>query len=144
MANTLGYLLALSALLFVSGCCGSTESKSSCQLGTYGEACTQFCDRSAGTQFDLGPNCFSQCMDDVKQQGLGDATTCCKKSMRNECQDWCSAKLSQTAATYGSTMDQAEKDDFVQGCMDECTGGYQQLGISLDSCSLLSVGSFTN
>ena len=142
--NLFIYALIFGTLALIAGCCGSTGPKSSCSLGTYGEACTQFCDRSAGTQFDSGPNCFSQCTDAVRQQGFGDATTCCTETINQGCQRTCSSKLSQMVSQYGGVMDQTEKDDFAQGCVAECTGAYGQLGISLDSCNLIDASLVIN
>ena len=144
MAKTyLVYGMLAIALVLVSGCCGSTgpsssSSSSFCSMGTYGNACTNFCEKSAGTQFDEGSNCFSGCMDAVRQQGLGDATACCTESINQQCQKTCDSQLSNMVASYGSVMDNAEKQDFLYGCVAECTGPYEQLGISLDSCSVFN------
>ena len=141
--NIFIHALIFGTLALIAGCCGSTSS-SSCSLGTYGEACTQFCDRSAGTQFDSGPNCFSECTNLVRQQGLGDATTCCTETINQGCQRTCSGRLSQVVSQYGSVMDHAEKDDFTQECIGECTGAYQQMGISLDSCNMIDASMMIN
>lgn len=127
----------LAAMALLAGCCGLT-GPSSCT--TYGEACTEFCEKSKGTQFDPGGDCFTTCMGEVKAQGLGDSTTCCKESMRTQCQSTCDAKFSQLYAKYGaSAMDPGEKQDFIDGCLAECQGMYEQIGMPLDSCSLVDV-----
>ncbi len=123
-------------ILLLAGCCGLT-GPSALGCTTYGEACTEFCNKARGTAFDYGPNCFSQCMDDVRSQGLGDATTCCKESMKQQCERVCKSRLSAIAAKYGQPLDEEE----VGECMDECVGAYIAIGMSPDSCSLIDMES---
>lgn len=114
--NAVQMMLLFGVLLF-AGCCGPTgasESSGSCSLGTYGSACTDLCDRMGGE------DCFTKCMDEVRAQGLGDATTCCKSTYRQNCEQICNE--------YGSYgMDE---------CMSDCAGQFSSLGFSLDSCAL--------
>lgn len=130
-------------LLLIAGCCNltspSSESSSSfCSLGTYGPACTSYCEKAAGTQFDSGPNCDLDCMNLVRQQGLGDATTCCKESISQQCQRSCTNEVSALVSKYGAdVVTPAEQQDTLNGCLAECTAAYQQLGVSMDSCSVM-------
>ncbi len=128
-------------LLLIAGCCGMSSPSSSssfCSLGTYGPACTNFCEKSAGTAYDGGPDCVSECMDLVRQQGLGDATTCCKESISQQCQRSCTNEVSALVSKYGAdVVTPAEQQDTLNGCLDECTAVYQQFGVSLDSCSVM-------
>ena len=121
-----------------------SSSSSFCSLGTYGPACTNLCEKMAGTQFDGGPNCFSDCMDTVRQEGLGDATTCCKESINQQCQRSCANVVSALVSKYGAdVVTPEEQQDTLSGCLNECTGLYQQVGISLDSCSVLDYAAIT-
>lgn len=137
MAMKIPPALALFWLVALAGCCGPT-GPSSCT--TYGEACTEFCDKARGTQFDYGTNCFSECMSEVKMQGLGDATTCCARTQMEECESACNSQASRLASQYGISQD--EQDEIIYECMGECTGMYQALGMSLDSCALVAVSQF--
>lgn len=113
----------LVALFVFAGCCGMTGSpspSSSCPYGTYGETCSAFCSKSVSNE-----SCIPDCMDSVRSYGLGDATTCCKTSIRQNCDATCTA-LEQ------STQGDTPKAD----CMEECTGAYSTLGIPLDICYL--------
>ncbi len=110
-------IMFLFGVVLFSGCCGSTgpsESSGSCSLGTYGSACTDLCDRMGGD------SCFTQCMDEVRARGLGDATTCCTSTYRQGCEQMCSE--------YSSVP----HDE----CMSDCEGQFSSLGFSLDSCAL--------
>ena len=102
-------------------------------MGTYGSACTNFCDKSQGTEFATSGDCFTACMGTVRQQGFGDATTCCKESMSTICQRTCSNSMAAIAQKYG----QAPGPEEVSQCVDECSGMYIQLGIPLSSCGLI-------
>ena len=110
-------IFALSLLLL--GCCSGTSSPPSgsqpgfCPYGTYGSACTDIC-----AKMRQGEGCFSTCMDWVRKEGLGDATTCCKKTFRGWCQELC--------AEYSGIPEQE--------CMGDCSEQYGAFGISLDSC----------
>lgn len=138
MANHhVSYFAFAAALIVFGGCCGPVSSSSSCT--TYGEACTEMCDKAKGTQFDAGPNCFSDCTAMVRQQGFGDATTCCKVSISQRCQSTCSSQWSKMSSNYGA--DPADKTDFIDGCMAECTGPYEQMGIPLDHCGVIDPSS---
>lgn len=125
------------SLVMLSGCCGTTGSASSCTLGTYGEACTYFCERARGTEFDGGPTCFSDCTDLVRQQGFGDATTCCRESVRRMCQRTCSDMADNFISQYGDVMEPGEAAEVEEECWYECTGAYDIMGIPLDSCSVI-------
>ncbi len=58
-------------------------------------------------------------MDWVRKEGLGnDATTCCKSTFRQWCQDMCTE--------YSGIPEQE--------CMGDCEAQYGAFGISLDSC----------
>src|SRR5512137_2626637 len=110
-------LLALAVSLLAYGCCGPTApstNQGSCPYGTYGSACTDVCQKA-----NLGEGCFSQCMDDVRSEGLGDATTCCESTFRQVCDYQCTAL---EESTQGDTT-KAE-------CMDECTATYATVGVS--------------
>ena len=148
MANTSVLLAVIASFALLFGCCGTTApetpSTGFCPLGTYGGACTNFCEKAKGTGFDPGGDCFAQCTDDVRTQGLGDATACCKESMRAQCTRTCNAMLSNTESEYPGQMDSAEASDFLYGCMAECGGAYGQIGISADSCSLFDASSLAN
>ncbi|NYZ74047.1 hypothetical protein H0O00_02805 [Candidatus Micrarchaeota archaeon] len=118
------YLIGIfAAFAFLSGCCGSTTPSSSsgfCPYGTYGSACTNIC-----SQLNQGEGCFSQCMDGVRAEGLGDATTCCTSTFRQDCDSMCT-ELEQS--TQGDTT-KAE-------CMEECFANYATVGIDMDSCAV--------
>jgi len=130
-------------VLAISGCCNVTSpsppaSSSFCSLGTYGPACTAYCEKAAGTQFDSGPNCDVDCMDLVRQQGLGDATTCCKESINQQCQRSCTNVVNALVSKYSAdVVTPEEQQDTLDGCLAECTGFYRQVGIPLDSCSVI-------
>ena len=116
----LAVFIAITAF-FVMGCCSSTvntPSSSSCQYGTYGESCTKVCDK-----LSQDPNCFTNCMEQVRAAGLGDATTCCKTSVGAKCQSQCSALATST-----------QGDTTEMECMDECTAAYSSQGITADTC----------
>ena len=118
------YLISiLAAPLVLYGCCGSTTPSSSsgfCPYGTYGSACTDIC-----SQLNQGEGCFSQCMDGVRAEGLGDATTCCKTTFGQYCDSTCTDLESST-----------EGDTTKAECMEECTAVYGTVGVSSDSCYL--------
>jgi hypothetical protein len=77
-------------------------------------------------------------MDLVRQQGLGDATTCCRESISQQCQRSCTNMVSALVSRYGAdVVTPEEQQDTLNGCLGECTGGYLQLGMSLDGCSTL-------
>ena len=135
--------LAIFGLLFIGllimGCCGTSTPSANCPYGTYGSSCTELCDKSQGTQFDGGPNCFSDCMDMVRAQELGDATTCCKENGRQQCNRYCANMAAQLKAKYGSVVDPAEESDTMEGCMAEC-GGFETIGVDLDrTCAVLDL-----
>jgi hypothetical protein len=127
---------------FFAGCCGPSSPSSSSHCTTYGDACTEFCGKGGGQFFSAGTDCFSGCMSDVKAQNLGDSTTCCRETLRTNCQNTCNSKWQQMVAKYGDSggMDQGEESDFLEGCMAECTGIYDNLGMSPDYCSLVDAG----
>lgn len=130
-------LLAIPLLvLVVSGCCGMSGS-SSCPLGTYGSACSSLCAKASGTPYDGGPACVSDCMDGARDAGLGDATTCCTESISRACQRTCAAQVAATVARYGGTMGEEQQEEIWE-CVGECTGPYEQMGVPLDSCNVLS------
>jgi hypothetical protein len=116
------FALVISSAFFLLGCCGAStpSSSSSCPYGTYGSACTDFCSKMGNDE-----NCFSDCMSLVRDEGLGDATTCCKSTIRQDCDAGCSQLESET---HGDTT-KAE-------CMEECTATYSTYGIDLDTCAL--------
>ena len=136
-------ILVLILAVVLSGCCGMsgfTPPSTSCQLGTYGSACTNFCEKAAGTQFDGGPSCVSDCTDLVRQQGLGDATTCCTETISQQCQITCGAKVSDLVRKYGvDVVTPEEQQDTMDGCIAECTGAFVQMDIPLDSCSVFDI-----
>ncbi len=112
------HLIIMLGMAAFAGCCclgeGLASGSSSCSLGTYGEACTNLCDRTGGD------NCFTKCMDEVRARGMGDATTCCTSTYRDKCQQICNE--------YGSYgMDE---------CMSDCSGQFTELGFSMDECAL--------
>ncbi|MFA5411890.1 MAG: hypothetical protein WC350_00905 [Candidatus Micrarchaeia archaeon] len=113
------HLILMLGMAALAGCCCGGERLSPvggfCSLGTYGSACTDMCNRVGG-----GADCFSQCTAEVSAQGLGDATTCCSTTYRQECQIMC--------GEYGSYgMDE---------CMNDCAVQYEGLGFSMDECAL--------
>ena len=115
------FFLIISSFL-LAGCCGPTGSMSSsgsCPYGTFGESCTNVCNI-----VNQGDSCFTKCMDQVRNDGLGDATTCCKKTVRMECDEQCTA-LEQS--THGDTT--------KSECMDNCLGTFASTGLPLDSCA---------
>ncbi|MEM0438372.1 MAG: hypothetical protein QXU54_03685 [Candidatus Micrarchaeia archaeon] len=135
----------LAAGILLMGCCGPTSSgtSGSCPYGTYGQACTEFCDKSAGTQFDEGPNCFSECIYIVKQQGLGDATTCCKENIRQGCTRVCQEQIGRMKSTYGPEAVNEEMQDFMSECTGECITPYTAMGIDIDStCNLIDLSQY--
>jgi hypothetical protein len=74
----------------------------------------------------------------VKQEGLGDATTCCKESIDQQCQRSCNDEVKALISKYGAdVVTPAEQQDTLNGCLDQCYGIYQQLDIPVDSCSVL-------
>jgi len=112
--------------LFVFGCCcaltpdssSSSSNSGSCPYGTYGSACSYACSIAG-----VGGNCFSECMDGVEAEGLGDATTCCSGTFRQECDSLCDSLALNTGSSEAGTE-----------CMDECLGTYEYVGIDVDSC----------
>lgn len=119
--NPLSYLGLFAAFAVFSGCCGTASTpSSSCPYGTYGETCSAVC-----SQPGMGGNCVSDCMDSVRSYGLGDATTCCKETFRQNCDRTCT-ELERS--TQGDTT-KAE-------CMDECTSTVSSAGLPLDACYL--------
>jgi len=108
----------LLGMVLAARCCGPTgpsPGSGSRRLGTYGEACSSLCSRMGG-----GRGCFSSCMDEVRAQGLGDATTCCRSTYRDQCREMCNE--------YGSYgMDE---------CMADCEMQYADFGLSMDECGL--------
>ncbi|MDD5339809.1 MAG: hypothetical protein PHV13_01015 [Candidatus ainarchaeum sp.] len=131
-------ILFVLPLLVIAGCCGMSSTPSSfCPLGTYGSACTDFCDRSAGTQYDGGPNCFSECMALVRQAEMGDATTCCKESISEACQRTCTETMASIYSKYGAGAMGEEQREEIEQCVGECTAPYLQMGIPLNSCNVL-------
>lgn len=112
--------LVLAPFLLVFGCCCAsvpTSGSSNCALGTYGEACANVCN-ALGGKYTAGGSCFDACTNEVKKEGLGDATTCCTSTFRDWCQDLCSEN------TY-TPMDE---------CMNDCVIQYEDFGVSPDSC----------
>lgn len=112
------HVFLLMGTLLMAGCCGPTGPSSSsghCSLGTYGEACTSLCNRMGE-----GEGCFSRCMDEVRAEGLGDATTCCTSTYRDQCQEICDM--------YGSYG--------MEECMSDCIMQYADFGLSMDECGL--------
>lgn len=103
-------------------CCALTPEKQSgfCPYGTYGSACSKIC-----SDLNQGEGCTSKCMDDVKAAGLGDATTCCKATFRQDCDTTCT---NLEKSTHGDTT--------KIECMDECLAVHTVTGLDLDSCSL--------
>ena len=117
------FLLSITALAIVlCGCCGSTTPSSTgyCPLGTYGSACTEVCQK-----LGMGEGCFSQCMDSVRSEGLGDATTCCRQSMRS----YCDAMCTDLERRVGGDTPKSE-------CMEYCESEYSATGLPFDSCYL--------
>ena len=114
--NFMRVFLLLGALS-LAGCCGptGTSGSSSCRLGTYGEACTDLCYRMGE-----GEGCFSRCMDEVRAEGWGDATTCCRDTYRDQCREICNE--------YGSYG--------MEECMRDCEAQYADFGLSMDGCGL--------
>lgn len=106
-------LLAVLPLFLLAGCCGSTPS-GSCPYGTYGESCTRVCNAMGG-----GEGCFTQCMDGVRAEGLGDATTCCKETLKMNCENMCRQKM---------------QPEDLQDCFNECAAVHQAAGIPDDIC----------
>jgi hypothetical protein len=122
---------AIVILIVLYGCCcamtppssGPSTSFSyggSCPYGTYGESCTRVCQANPGI-----PNCFNTCMDGVRSEGLGDATTCCPETVRMQCDSMCTDLESRT-----------EGDTTKAECMDECLGTYQAVNAPLDICAM--------
>ncbi len=114
------HLMLMMGMAALAGCCCASESlissgSSSCTLGTYGEACTDLCSRTGE-----GEGCVSRCIDEVRTEGMGDATTCCTSTYRDQCQETCNE--------YGSYG--------VEECMSDCEGQYAQFGFSMDECGL--------
>lgn len=139
----LGLLLAG---LFLMGCCGPTSSSTSgiCPYGTYGGACTEFCDKSARAGISKREGCFSECMGIVKQQGFGDATTCCKENMRQGCARVCREQINKMRSAYGAeVVNDEEVQNFMYECIGECITPYTAMGINVDStCNLVDASSF--
>ncbi len=134
-------ILFVLPLLLIAGCCNLTSPSSSssfCSLGTYGPACTYVCEKSAGTPYDGGPNCDLDCMNLVRQQGLGDATTCCKESIEQQCQRSCADEVSALVSKYGAdVVTPAEQQDTLNGCLELCEEPFLATGVPLSSCSVL-------
>ncbi len=127
----------LFAVLLFFGCCGQTATgSSSCPYGTYGAACTEICSKARGTEFDGGPNCFSDCMDMVKKAGAGDATTCCKENIRQGCQRLCREEMARIASQYGGGSGE-EMAEEIELCIGECTGPFAMMGVNINTiCSI--------
>lgn len=115
------HVMLMIGMAAFAGCCCSSETfggsggSSSCSLGTYGSACTDFCNQMGG-----GTDCFGQCIDGVQAEGLGDADTCCQYTYRQTCEQIC--------AEYGSYG--------VDECMNDCAQQFSSQGFSMDSCAL--------
>jgi len=113
--KTVFALIAVSCLILL-GCCSATapsQASSACQYGTYGSACNEICDN-----FKPGDEtCFTKCMDGIRSEGLGDATTCCKQSFRQFCDKTCAPM----------------QDEDLEDCYIECTGA-GAINIYLDKC----------
>ncbi|MEM3422149.1 MAG: hypothetical protein QXY63_00285 [Candidatus Bilamarchaeaceae archaeon] len=107
-------LMIVIPFILLGGCCGITDVNPNCPYSTYGSACSDICAKIGGQK----PNCFSECISLVKAEGLGDATTCCKKTFS----DWCSETCKET--TYFP----------FDECMKKCNEQYAALGISPNSC----------
>jgi hypothetical protein len=118
------YIICIfTAFAVLYGCCGSTTPSSSsgfCPYGTYGSACTDIC-----SQLDQGEGCFTQCMDGVRAEGLGDATTCCTSTFRQDCDSMCTQLESST-----------QGDTTKSECMEECSAVYDTVGVAPGSCYL--------
>ncbi len=112
------------SLALIHGCCSSTAlqgpaySSSSCPYGTYGESCTRICDATG-----MGGNCWAQCMDGVRSENLGDATTCCHETLQMSCQRMCD-EMAQRIGTQ----------DEMADCLEECSGTYASVGVPMDVC----------
>ncbi len=135
----------LLAGIFIMGCCGPiTTSSGLCPYGTYGDACSKICEKDTGTEFDSGPDCFTTCIDMVKGQGLGDATTCCKQNVRQTCTTACQEQMDRMKRAYGSEVveESGSVEEFMLACMGECTAFYEQIGVNIDTaCNVIDVSS---
>ncbi|MCX8199930.1 MAG: hypothetical protein N3G76_00495 [Candidatus Micrarchaeota archaeon] len=115
MQNLLLPIILLGILL--AGCCGlSSKESASCPYGTYGETCTKVCNAVGGD------NCFSQCIDRVRMEGLGDATTCCKETFISNCRNMCKQS--------------AQYEEDLQECYVECSAVIASAGLPEDICNL--------
>jgi len=114
------FIILAGILVLLAGCCSPTTPSSSSHCTTYGEACTSVC-----TNMNMGEGCFTQCMDGVRSEGLGDATTCCARTFRQYCDQTCTDLESST-----------EGDTTKAECMEECTATIAVSGAPLDSCYL--------
>ena len=133
----------LGLMVLFSGCCGSTGSDSSYSSSctTYGEACTDLCNAAKGTEFDGGSNCFSECTGYARSQGLGDATTCCRESIRQNCQRTCDEMYDELISKYGQDAAMGEsKEEFISPCYGECVTPFINIGLSADSCAAIDAG----
>lgn len=112
------HVILLFGAVLLAGCCGPTGPSSGsgyCALGTYGEACADLCYRMGE-----GEGCVSRCMEEVRREGMGDATTCCTSTYRDQCQETCNE--------YGSYG--------IGECMSECAVQYEEFGFHMDECGL--------
>ena len=107
-------------LLILAGCCSSSSPSSPSYCTTYGEACTNLC-----SQMEMGEGCFTECMDAVSSEGLGDATTCCKYTFRQYCDSMCTDLEHST-----------EGDTPKSECMEFCRDTMAVSGLPFDSCYL--------
>jgi len=115
-------LAVIFASLIIYGCCSTTSlQSSSCPYGTYGSTCTQVCESA-----NLGEGCFTQCMDGVRAEGLGDATACCKETIRMSCQRICDEQAQRIPGFEAEMAD----------CLEECNANYEAVGVPLDLCAV--------
>jgi hypothetical protein len=112
------FILLLIPAVFLAGCCGTSAPSSSgfCPYGTYGESCTRACKIFKG-----GPDCFEQCIDSVRSEGLGDATTCCKETNRMNCENKCRQQF---------------QGEALQECLEMCDDIIKASGVPEDMCYL--------
>jgi hypothetical protein len=119
-------IIGLTLIFLIAGCCcaltpdsySSYSDSSSCPYGTYGSACSYVCS-VAGT----GSDCVSDCLDNVEYGALGDATTCCAYTFRQECDSLCDSFTISTGSAEAGT-----------DCMDDCLYEYEHVGIDVDTC----------
>ncbi|VVC03824.1 Uncharacterised protein [Candidatus Bilamarchaeum dharawalense] len=116
-------LFGLVLSILTAGCCCALTPESSssgfCPYGTYGSACSYVC-----TKANV-PNCVSTCLDDVRAEGLGDATTCCPSTFRQDCDDIC------TDLAISTNGGESKAD-----CMDNCLANYEAVGVNPDTCAI--------